>query len=115
MTHFGAKPVSMGCLTAHPTCSICGEPVGVCDHTRPGTCDCDPDGEYECHGQGSCGAYEELVSPMLISVALVPAPKCDDCGEPMVIANNTEWMCEFEGCESKGVPKHMGIYPVCIS
>lgn len=109
---YGARPMSMGCLVDTPACSICGQVITTCEHTKPATCDCDPDGHYDCHGQGSCGAYDTPTFPMQVMVSLVPAPKCDECGESMVPANDTEWMCEFKGCEAEGEPRGTGIYPV---
>lgn len=109
---YGAVPQTMGCLMERVVCSICGELAQTCEHTRAQPCDCDPDGQYDCKGQGTCGSYDGAITQhMVVEVSLVPASRCDECGEPMEGVNGYQWACKTEDCPAVGTPVTTGVMP----
>lgn len=45
-------------------------------------------------------------------ISVVPASKCDACGERMIPYDSIHWKCGAEGCTAYGLPVHIGVYPI---
>jgi predicted RNA-binding Zn-ribbon protein involved in translation (DUF1610 family) len=103
--------LSMGAKVEKPVCSECGSPMEKVEEVRGLNQDVihtDQPAPFPL----KVGETVELgLDFTRFSASLVPAPRCTECGEEMVPASATEWLCPSLECKAHGQPRCMGVYP----
>jgi hypothetical protein len=99
------KELTMGCRVEESRCSICGaEP---CAHVNVGQLMARdiPVLEFPVYPPAWPGRR-------ILGASMVPAPKCDSCGNPMGVHEGRDWVCRTDDCQAEGFVVAAHLYQV---